>query len=163
MADVFTKEKRSEVMGKIRSANTKPELIVRRYLFATGFRYRLHDKKLAGKPDIVLPKYKTVINIHGCFWHGHRKINCKDSRLPKSNLEYWKNKIASNQQRDFNNGKFLRKSGWNLITVWSCQLDANKKSDTLKAIVDKILIKSKQEKKYATTFKQHLPKHRSNF
>jgi len=96
MADVHTKEVRSYNMSQIRSKNTKPELVVRRYLFAKGFRYRLHSKDLPGKPDIVLPKYRTVIFVHGCFWHGHE--GCKYFGIPKTNTEWWVNKIKGKQR-----------------------------------------------------------------
>lgn len=107
-------------MSKIRSKNTLPEMIVRKYLHSKGFRYRLHDKKLPGKPDIVLPKYKTAIFIQGCFWHGHE--GCKYHRIPKSNTEYWSGKICRNVSRDQLNQKALRESGWNVILVWECEL-----------------------------------------
>ncbi len=97
MADVHDKKTRSYNMSRIRSKNTKPEIIIRKFLFSQGFRYRLHDKKLPGKPDIVLPRYETVIFVNGCFWHGHK--NCKFFVLPKTRSEWWENKIKSNQLR----------------------------------------------------------------
>src|ERR1700704_5578770 len=99
MADVHSKETRSYNMSRIRSGNTKPELLVRKFLHSQGFRYTLHDKKLPGKPDIVLPKYKTIIFIHGCFWHGHK--GCKLNRIPQKNIAYWKPKIEGNSKRNF--------------------------------------------------------------
>ena len=99
--DNRTKEQRSKCMKNIRSKNTTPELIVRKFLYNKGYRYRLHDKKLPGKPDIVLRKFNTVIFINGCFWHGHK--NCSEAKKPKSNSEFWKTKIVSNQQRDRKN------------------------------------------------------------
>ena len=98
MPDIFSKSKRSDIMSKISGKETKPEILVRKYLFAHGFRYRKNVKKLPGKPDIVLPKYKTIIFVNGCFWHGHE--NCKKSALPTTNTEFWKEKISANVIRD---------------------------------------------------------------
>ena len=116
--DIWTKGKRSEVMAKIRGKNTKPELLVRRFLFSKGYRYRIHVKHLPGTPDIVLPKYNVVIFVHGCFWHGH----AVDGRLPHSNLEFWASKIKHNKERDFKNTQKLLSMGWKVITIWECQL-----------------------------------------
>ena len=118
--DIWDKKKRSEVMSKVRSKNTKPELTLRKALFARGFRYRLNDPKLPGKPDIVLPKHKTVIFLHGCFWHSHE--GCKHAVIPKTNTEYWTAKIASNRERDKVNLQKLDALGWNVLTVWECEL-----------------------------------------
>src|SRR5438874_10023151 len=120
MADVHDKKTRSYNMSRIRSKDTKPEMIVRRFLFSQGFRYTLHDKKLPGKPDIVLPKYKTVIFIHGCFWHGHK--GCKYFVVPKTRTEWWLNKINSNIANDTKAGKTLKKQGWKIINLWECDL-----------------------------------------
>lgn len=118
--DVFTKEKRSEVMRAVKGKNTKPEVTLRKALFALGYRYRLNVKELPGKPDLVFPKYGTVIFVHGCFWHGHR---CKRGRrAPKSNAEYWREKISRNKARDKKNAAALKKLGWRVITVWECEL-----------------------------------------
>ena len=122
MVDIFSKEKRSEIMSKIRSTNTKPELFIRKYLFSYGFRYRLHKKGLPGKPDIVLQKYNTIIFIHGCFWHGH---DCKigsASRKQKSNTDYFNNKLAKYFERDKRNKEKLISKGWNIITIWECEI-----------------------------------------
>ncbi len=107
-------------MSQIKGKNTKPEILVRKFLFANGLRYRLHDKKLPGKPDIVLPKYKTVIFVNGCFWHGHK--NCKKASFPTSNVYYWKAKIDRNSERDKIQVRELRKAKWKVITVWECDL-----------------------------------------
>src|SRR5690606_4842738 len=115
MADVHSKEVRSYNMSQVKGKDTKPELLVRRFLFSNGLRYRLYDKKLSGKPDIVLPKYKTVIFIHGCFWHGHE--NCKYSALPKTRTQFWSDKIEGNKQRDKNNIEQLINKGWNVLIV----------------------------------------------
>lgn len=119
MADTKTVEERSQNMSHIRSTGTKPEELVRKYLFHKGFRYRKNDKRYPGKPDIVLPKYKTVIFINGCFWHMH---GCSRSRLPKSNLDYWEPKITRNIERDKQNQRDLEKMGWKVIIVWECEL-----------------------------------------
>ena len=114
MADTKTPAERSENMSRIRSTNTKPEEIVRKYLFSHGFRYRKNDKRYPGKPDIVLPKYHTIIFVNGCFWHMH---GCSRSRLPRSNQEYWKPKIERNIQRDAENQQKLEADGWKVIVV----------------------------------------------
>lgn len=116
--DIWDKKKRSAVMAKIKSKDTKPEWIVRRYLFSRGYRYRKNVKGLPGTPDIVLRKYGIVIFIHGCFWHGHEV----DGTMPKTNREFWKKKIERNKQRDTKNKEALRKMGWSVMTVWECQL-----------------------------------------
>ena len=129
MADVHTPEQRSYNMSRIRSKNTKPEELVRKYLFAQGFRYRKNDSRLPGKPDIVLPKYKTVIFINGCFWHGHK--GCRYFVWPKNNAEIWKEKIERNIQRDLLNHRSLTDQGWYIIDVWECQLKKAERSETL--------------------------------
>jgi DNA mismatch endonuclease, patch repair protein len=107
-------------MSKIRSKNTNPELIVRRYLHKHGFRYRLHTNKLPGKSDIVLPKYKTAVFVHGCFWHAHE--GCKYYREPKTNAEYWVKKLKRNISRDIINRQTLKENGWKVVVVWECEL-----------------------------------------
>lgn len=129
MADVHTPEQRSYNMSRIRSKNTKPEELVRKYLFAQGFRYRKNDSRLPGKPDIVLPKYKTVIFINGCFWHGHK--GCRYFVWPKNNAAFWKEKIERNIQRDLLNHRSLTDQGWYIIDVWECQLKKAERSETL--------------------------------
>lgn len=118
MADIVSPEKRSDMMSGIRGKNTKPEIIVRRLLHRLGYRFRLHRKELPGKPDIVLPKWHTVIFVNGCYWHGHE--NCHLFRLPKSRTEFWTNKIGSNQSRDIRNYAALGDAGWKVIVVWEC-------------------------------------------
>ena len=125
--DIWDKEKRSAVMAKIRSKDTKPELLVRHYLFHRGYRFRKNVKKLPGTPDIVLHKYKTVIFIHGCFWHGHEE----DGHIPHTHSEYWQKKIDRNRQRDERNKEALRKMGRNVITIWECQLKPAVRNQTL--------------------------------
>lgn len=124
MADVFTPEKRSEVMARIRSRDTKPELALRSMLHGFGYRFTVNgpkNKSLPGKPDIVLPKYRTVIFVHGCFWHGHE--HCRDARIPGSRTEWWAAKIGGNRLRDLHNEKTLHNLGWQVVTVWECALD----------------------------------------
>lgn len=128
--DIWDKEKRSKCMAKIHSKDTKPELIVRRYLHSRGYRYRKNVKKLPGTPDIVLRKYGVVIFIHGCFWHGHDT----HIRLPKTNTAFWKTKITRNRQRDEDSKEKLRSMGWNVITVWECQLLPHNRKRTLAQI-----------------------------
>ena len=123
MVDKISKEKRSYTMSRIRSKNTKPEMALRTALFKAGYRYRLHAKHLPGKPDLVLPKYKTVIFVHGCFWHLHE--NCRDGRLPKSKLEYWEPKLNRNVERDNIHQNALLSLGWKVIVVWECEIKKN--------------------------------------
>lgn len=136
MTDVHSPETRSYNMSQIKGRNTKPEEIVRKYLFAQGFRYRKNDKKLPGKPDIVLPKYHTCIFVNGCFWHGHE--GCKYFVWPKSNADFWKEKISGNIRRDIDNNQKLSQLGWNVITVWECELKSDKKEKTLNKLVHQI-------------------------
>lgn len=117
MTDVHNTEQRSRNMAAIKASNTSPEIYVRKILFAEGFRYRLHKKYLPGKPDIVLAKYKTVVFIHGCFWHKHL---CHLGTTPKSNSEFWNKKLTSNSDRDLRNIKLLLDSGWKVVIVWEC-------------------------------------------
>ena len=137
MADVLTKEQRKKCMSHVKNKNSKPELLVRQFLFASGFRFRLHRKDLPGKPDIVLPKYKTVIFINGCFWHGHE--DCKYSKLPETNPEFWKNKILANINRDIANKSKLISLGWNVIEIWQCQLKPKEKEETLKTLLNQLV------------------------
>jgi len=116
-------------MSRIRGKDTKPELLVRKFLFAAGFRYRLHDKRLPGKPDIVLPKYKTVIFIHGCFWHGHE--GCRYYVVPKTRSEWWLNKITSNKIKDSRDILSLKEEGWKILTIWECELKPRTREATL--------------------------------
>ena len=125
--DIWSKKKRSAVMAKIRSKDTKPEWIVRRYLYARGYRYRKNVKGLPGTPDIVLRKYGIVIFVHGCFWHGHEA----DSHIPKSNSDFWREKIARNRRRDARNKAELKRMGWKVMTIWECQLKPAVRQQTL--------------------------------
>ena len=138
MPDTLTQEQRRRCMSHIRSKNTMAEILVRHELFRRGYRYRINVSKLPGRPDIVLPKHKTVIFINGCFWHGHE--GCKYFVLPKSNIEYWKSKIFGNQQRDRETILKLQQQGWRVIIVWECEIQKSQ----LPIIIDKIdsIIKS---------------------
>lgn len=129
--DKMTPEQRHRCMSNIRSKNTRPEMIVRRYLFSCGFRFRVNLKRLPGTPDIVLRKYRTVILVNGCFWHGH---DCDNYRVPKSNVEFWTKKIERNKERDLQKRLLLRKMGWHVIQVWECQLKSKVRETTLKSI-----------------------------
>lgn len=139
MADIKSREARSYNMSRIRCKDTKPEEIVRKYLFSKGFRYRKNDKKLPGTPDIVLPKYKTAIFVNGCFWHGHQ--GCKYFVWPRNNAEFWKQKIQANIQRDAQKHAQLKELGWNVIVIWECELRSEAKNKTLDAVVNKLYVK----------------------
>ena len=143
MVDVVSPEKRSEMMSGIKGKNTKPEIIVRKALFKRGFRYRLHYKSLPGKPDIVFPKYKAVIFVNGCFWHGH---DCYSFKWPKSNPEFWKEKITDTIGRDKRNHKKLKDSGWRIYTIWECALKGKSPNDINREI-DKLEIWIADEQK----------------
>jgi len=118
--DILDKEKRHQLMSKIRTKNTKPEMVVRHRLHSWGFRFRLHLKDLSGTPDIVLPKYKTVIFVNGCFWHHHE--GCSKSNLPTTNEEFWRKKIIGNIDRDQRNILDLNKQGWHVLSIWECEV-----------------------------------------
>ena len=134
--DVHDKETRSYNMSRIKGKNTKPEELVRKFLFSQGFRYRKNDARLPGTPDIVLPKYKTVIFVNGCFWHGHS--NCKYFVVPKTNTEFWLNKIETNRQRDAKKTSELQSLGWRVIVLWECQLKKNVVDETMQSLVEEI-------------------------
>lgn len=137
MADIKTKEERSQNMAAIKGKDTKPEMLVRKYLFSRGLRFRVQVRKLSGTPDIVLPKYKTAIFVNGCFWHGHE--GCKYFRLPKSNVEFWKEKIERNIERDRESTQALQDLGWNVICVWECELrNKSNRDETLNKIYTSI-------------------------
>lgn len=140
--DNHTKEVRSYNMSRIRSKDTKPEEMVRKYLFSKGLRYRKNVKDLPGKPDIVLSKYKTVIFVNGCFWHGHE--GCRYFVMPKSNTEYWNDKIENNIKRDILTYKKLSEMGWKIVVVWECELKKEKMERTLCNLYDKVLNNPKE-------------------
>ena len=120
MSDILTASQRHRCMSRIRGKNTKPEIMVRKWLHARGFRFRLHNKKLPGSPDVVLPKYGVAIMVNGCFWHGHK--GCRYATKPKTNVEFWETKIARNRHRDEVTNAHLEALGWHVITVWECEL-----------------------------------------
>lgn len=124
-------------MSRIKGKDTKPEMLVRKFLFAEGFRYRLHDKKLPGKPDVILPKYKTVIFVNGCFWHGHQ--NCKYFVVPKTRTEWWLNKINTTIANDKKVVESLQNDGWKTIVIWECELKKEKSENTLSELIKKII------------------------
>lgn len=124
--DKVSKEKRSEIMSKVRSVNSEAEMRVRRRLHAKGYRFKLHDKELAGKPDIVLPKHRAVVFVHGCFWHRH---NCKQATMPASNVDYWKAKFARNVARFKEVKRELKRQGWRVLVIWECQAKTDEQVD----------------------------------
>lgn len=136
MADVHSPKTRSFNMSRIHGKNTKPEEKVRKYLFSKGFRYRKNDKKLPGTPDIVLPKYHSVVFVNGCFWHMHK--DCKYFVWPKSNVDFWRDKLIANVNRDYKQHRQLQELGWNVIVVWECELKKDKFSDTMQRVVSSI-------------------------
>jgi len=131
--DCFDVTTRRKVMQSVRSNDTTPELAVRSFLFRHGFRFRLHVKSLPGHPDIVLPKYKTVIEVRGCFWHRHP--GCRQATTPSTNAEFWQEKFKRNVERDRNTEKLLKELGWNLIVVWECEL---KNDERLNLLINQI-------------------------
>lgn len=137
MTDVHDKKTRSYNMSQIKGKNTKPEMLVRKFLFSQGFRYKLHDKKLPGRPDIVLPKYKTVIFVHGCFWHGHS--DCKYFVIPKTRTQWWINKINRNKEKDLENQKKLKRENWKIINIFECELKGNQKDKRLQKLITKLI------------------------
>ncbi len=133
MSDVHSPEVRSYNMSRIKGKNTRPEELVRKYLYSHGFRYRKNVSSLPGKPDIVLPKYKTCVFVNGCFWHKHE--GCRYFVWPKNNAEFWKNKIEQNVARDKNNYRLLQEQGWHIVIVWECELKPINREETLKQLV----------------------------
>ena len=147
--DKLSKEQRHRCMAAIRSKDTKPEMIVRKFLFSRGFRYRLNHKRLPGRPDIVLRKYRTVIFVNGCFWHGHEE--CQTFVLPKSNVEFWTKKIERNKARDIEAQSKVARMGWHCITVWECQLKPKVRQQTLESLaytLSHIFLQDHKVKKY---------------
>ena len=133
MVDIVSKAIRSKMMSGIRSKNTKPEMVLRKALHARGFRFRIHVANLPGKPDIVLPKYQATIDVHGCFWHGH---NCAIFKYPKTNPDFWHEKIAGNKQRDLKNNILLSTLGWRSLTVWECTTRRREEDNLVDVIAD---------------------------
>lgn len=137
MVDKFSKETRSYVMSQVKGKDTKPEILVRKYLFSKGLRFRKNDKRYLGTPDIVLPKYRTVVFVNGCFWHLHE--GCKYASIPKSNVDFWEKKLYGNRERDKRNQKKLESMGWTVIIVWECQLKKDKLEQTLEELYKQII------------------------
>ena len=136
MADTLTRAERSERMSRIRSRDTKPELLVRKALHANGFRFRLHRRDLPGRPDIVLPKYNAVVFVQGCFWHAH---HCQKGRIPSTQSKFWKSKFEGNQKRDARNTRALRAMGWRVYTIWECEFtNAPKRERALAKLIGKL-------------------------
>ncbi|MGP0628558.1 very short patch repair endonuclease [Nitrospina sp. 32_T5] len=135
MVDILTREKRSWNMSQIRSRDTKPEIFVRKLLHRMGYRFRLHSRKLPGKPDIILPRYNSVVFVHGCFWHRHR--GCRFAYTPKSRIEFWKNKFKANVQRDKTVARELADQGWRRLVIWECEVnDIDKLSERLERFLE---------------------------
>ena len=143
--DVHTPEQRHRNMAAIHSASTKPELKLRKALWRLGFRYRTNDNNLPGKPDIVLPKYRTAIFVHGCFWHGHKE--CPYYVVPKTKTEFWQTKVLKNQERDQEVWRQLEAKGWSVIIVWECQLKNTKYQETIEAVSGEIRQNGEQLRK----------------
>lgn len=135
MTDIVSTAKRSELMAGIKSKNTKPELVVRKALHARGYRFRLHGTDISGKPDVIMKKYRTVIFVHGCFWHGH--TGCKLFRVPKSRTEFWLNKIKTNIDRDCRQMTELTEEGWKVLVIWECAI-RNKKNDAIALVLERV-------------------------
>jgi len=132
--DVHDKKTRSKNMAAIKGKDTKPELAVRKYLHNKGLRYTLHNKELHGKPDLTLKRYNSVVFVNSCFWHRHKK--CKKSVMPKSNTEFWRDKLEKNVARDKKNIRLLKKQGWNVLLFWECELESRKLSNLYQSIVN---------------------------
>lgn len=140
---------RSRNMAAIRGKDTKPEMVVRKFLWSRGFRYRLNHPRLPGKPDIVMRKYKTCIFVNGCFWHGHE--GCRYYTVPKSNTEFWQSKVKRNKERDIKAQRLLSEMGWHSITIWECELKPHNKDKTLESLIytlNGIFLKNHQLRKY---------------
>lgn len=131
--DNLTPAERSEIMSRVKSKNTRPEILVRSFLHRHGLRFRINQSTLPGKPDIILPKYRAVVFVNGCFWHRHQDPNCKLARLPKSNVEFWRDKLSKNAERDKLRKEKLVSLGWRVFYVWECQL--NHPEEVLTALV----------------------------
>ncbi len=137
MSDTLTHIQRHYCMSQVRSSNTKPEIELRHALWLRGFRYRINDPRLPGKPDVLLPKYRTALFVHGCFWHGH--LGCKRYTVPKTNLDYWEAKVARNKQRDEEVWRQLEAKGWSVVIVWECEIDKKEFNKTMDRVVSEII------------------------
>lgn len=137
MSDTLSPALRHYTMSRVRSSNTKPEVRLRHALWSQGFRYKVNDKRLPGKPDIVLPKYRSVIFVHGCFWHGHS--GCSKYTIPKTNTDFWVNKVNRNRERDQEVWRHLEAKGWHVIIVWECELEKKQLEETVARIGPEII------------------------
>ena len=149
MSDIHTSQQRHANMAAIHGKDTKPEMVVRRFLWGQGFRYRLNHPRLPGKPDIVMRKYRTCIFVNGCFWHGHE--GCKYYTIPKTNTEFWINKVRRNKERDLRVQRELASMGWHSIIIWECELKPPKREDTLKSLaytLNKIFLQDRTVRRY---------------
>ena len=133
--DIYSREKRSDIMARVKATDSTPELTVRRLLHNLGYRYRLHRNNLPGKPDIVLPKHKSVIFVHGCFWHHHK--GCKKSKLPKTNANFWRKKILDNVARDKRTILELKKTGWKVLVLWECHVRSSKLQERISHFLER--------------------------
>ena len=135
MADVFTHEKRSAIMARIKGQNTKPEILVRKLVHSLGYRFRLHQNTLPGKPDLVLRRHEKIIFVHGCFWHGH--AGCARATVPSTNIDFWQRKLQGNKKRDMSVRRKLRRKGWKILVIWQCQIRSIEDlRDRLKCFLD---------------------------
>ncbi|MBP5688916.1 MAG: DNA mismatch endonuclease Vsr [Muribaculaceae bacterium] len=158
MADKMTPEQRHHCMSRIHSRDTKPEMIVRRWLWSQGYRYRLNVKQLPGRPDIVLTRFSTVIFVNGCFWHAHD--GCDKYRIPLTNVDFWTEKFRRNRERDERNYRLLHKMGWYVLVVWECQLTKENRSATLLALshrLSQIFLEAKGAKLYPSPEEETIP------
>ena len=147
--DKLSPQQRHNNMAAIHGKDTKPEMVVRRYLWGHGYRYRLNHPRLPGKPDIVMRKYRTCIFVNGCFWHGH--VGCRYYTIPKTNTEFWVNKVKRNKERDLKVRHELAAMGWHSITIWECELKPVKREDTLESLaytLNKIFLQDRTVKQY---------------
>ena len=142
MADNHSPQVRSYNMSRIRSKGTKPEEMVRKYLFSCGLRYRKNDKRYPGKPDMVFPKYKTAVFVHGCFWHCHE--GCSDFVMPKSRIDYWQEKLERNKQRDLEHISALEANGWRVVIVWECELKKAVREETLVRLFKQVTLRQQE-------------------
>ena len=149
MPDTLSPSQRHYCMSRVHSKNTKPEILVRKWLWQHGFRYRLNVKDIPGRPDIVMRKHRTVIFINGCFWHGHD--GCSKFVIPKSNVEFWENKIRTNKARDEKNHRILRDAGWNVIVIWECQLKPTVIEETMSEVATSLRQETPSERRHGMT------------
>lgn len=142
--DHLNQKQRSWNMRQIKSKDTLPEIRVRKWLFSKGYRFRKNDKRYPGKPDIVMPKYNTIIFVHGCFWHRH--LNCKYASVPKTNTDYWEKKFNRNIENDIKNSKELKEQGWSIITIWECELKPKVFEETMRLLEQQIILNGRKSR-----------------